>query len=84
MATTHEHTMPLTINVGGDELEITAEIQYTIRAGNADSWECPGDPAEIEFEKIEITAPRDFDANWHKPALSDAIAWPAQKRAEPS
>lgn len=55
--TTHSHSLPVTISVGGDEIEIAAEIDFTIKPGSSDSWECPGDPAEIEIEKVELTVP---------------------------
>jgi hypothetical protein len=57
MATTHEHIIPITISVGEDELEIAVECTYTITAGSSASWEHPGDPAEINFDKVEVVVP---------------------------
>lgn len=54
MSTTHEHIIPITVNVGKDVLEIAVECSYTIRAGSPQSYEHPGDPAEIEFGAINI------------------------------
>ncbi len=56
MPVTHNISMPILISIADDELEITAEIEYTIKPGTPDSWTDPGDPAEIEYGKIEIKA----------------------------
>lgn len=55
--TTHYHSLPVTISVGGDEIEIMADVAFKITAGSPATWEHPGDPAEIEFEKLTFQVP---------------------------
>ena len=54
MARTHSAKIAILLNIASDEIEIVAEIEFTIRPGSPATWTDPSDPAEIEFGKIEI------------------------------
>lgn len=61
MAVTHSCKLIITIEAGGDAIEIPATISCTIRPGTPDSWEEPGDAPEIEIEEITISVDGPYD-----------------------
>jgi hypothetical protein len=56
----HSTKIPITICVGNNELEIVADVSFTIRAGSPETGPTyssggePAEPAEIEYGEIEI------------------------------
>lgn len=66
---TNSHTLAVQINVGGPDIEIMAQIDFTIIPGNpatGPTYSCggqPADPAEIEIHSIELVVPN-FNASY--------------------
>ena len=59
------HSIPLTVRLGDDELEITAEVEFTVVPGNPATgptyWSGgqPEDPAEIDVEDAHVVIGKD-------------------------